>query len=145
MAPPESIKASHESSPLLSFPSSTSHTSYSSFSSPHTSPSFYSKELDLEQAMSKNTNERRSKPMVLLGSAGLALLLICLCAFSSNVEAASVARSLIGLESQANKLMPRAVTSSYAYQRMLANSTSPFISPVSIECSLLTCFALCLI
>ncbi|SPO29368.1 related to Glucoamylase precursor [Ustilago trichophora] len=71
--------------------------------------------------MSKNTTERRSKPMVLLGSAGLALLLICFCAFSSNVEAASIARSLIGIENQASRLMPRAVTSSYAYQRMLAN------------------------
>ncbi len=36
--------------------------------------------------------------MALLGSAGLCLVLLCLCAFSSNADAASVARSLIGLE-----------------------------------------------
>ncbi|KAJ1023228.1 hypothetical protein NDA16_003381 [Ustilago loliicola] len=71
--------------------------------------------------MTKTTYERRSKPMVLLGSAGLALLLICLCAFSSNADAASVARSLIGLDKETRRLEPRAVTSSYAYQRMIAN------------------------
>ncbi|EST04645.1 Glycoside hydrolase family 15 [Kalmanozyma brasiliensis GHG001] len=67
------------------------------------------------------TSERRSKPIALLGSAGLCLVLLCLCAFSTNADAASVARSLIGLEKAASRLMPRAVTSSYAYQRMIAN------------------------
>ncbi|SNX85663.1 related to Glucoamylase precursor [Melanopsichium pennsylvanicum] len=108
-----SIKATHEST-LLN-PSSLNnhpHSGYATFAN--------SKQVDLE-AMTKNSTERQSRPLVLLGSAGLALLLICLCAFSSNAEAASVARSLIGLESQTSRLMPRAVTSSYAYQRMLAN------------------------
>ncbi|PWY96881.1 hypothetical protein BCV70DRAFT_209036 [Testicularia cyperi] len=80
-------------------------------------------DCDLE-AMSKTAtfNQRRSKPMVLLGSAGLALLLICLCAFSTNAGAASVARSLIGLENEhGNKLEKRATTTSYSYQRMLGN------------------------
>ncbi|SAM84642.1 related to Glucoamylase precursor [Ustilago bromivora] len=113
----ESIKASHESSPLISVSSSEpSFSRYLSFTSIPSQKSL----LDLE-AMTKNTSERRSKPMVLLGSAGLALLLICLCAFSSNANAASVARSLIGLDKEANRLESRAVSSSYAYQRMIAN------------------------
>lgn len=112
MESPKSIKACHESSPLV--PSSTNHAPSQYFTLlPETL------NLDLE-AMTKST-ERRSKPMVLLGSAGIALLLICLCAFSSNANAASVARSLIGLDKETKHLEPRAVSSSYAYQRMIAN------------------------
>ncbi|KAN0061885.1 hypothetical protein ACQY0O_005879 [Thecaphora frezii] len=70
------------------------------------------------EAMVSLVNKRCSKPLMLLGSAGITLLLICLCAFSSHTEAASISRSLIGLKQELSK---RTVTVSYAYNRMLGN------------------------
>lgn len=104
MARLESIRAGRESSPLL--PSSSSHKPLSYLSTHDTDP----------EKMSPVS--RRTKPIALLGSAGLCLLLVCLCAFSSNAHAASIARSLIGIHSH---LEPRAVSANYAYQRMIAN------------------------
>ncbi len=119
MVSPTSIKEHHESSPLLSRSSSNYSSGYLSLPLNPSHLTLASHEsVDLE-AMSKT--QTRSKPIVLLGSAGLALLLICLCAFSTNADAASVARSLIGLEQNAGRLEPRATTSNYSYQRMIAN------------------------
>ncbi|SPO38785.1 related to Glucoamylase precursor [Pseudozyma flocculosa] len=64
------------------------------------------------------SKRRASKPFVLLGSAGLALILVVLCAFSGNAEAASISRSLLGLKQELSK---RTTTVSYAYNRMIAN------------------------
>lgn len=126
MGSANSIKASHESSPLLST-SISDHAASGYHSFPcHLSTArcriswLITKKHDLE-AMSTSSSKRQLRPMALLGSAGLALLLICICAFSSNAQAASVARSLIGLENRVSRFAPRTVTTSYAYQRMLAN------------------------
>ncbi|KAJ9474248.1 Glucoamylase, intracellular sporulation-specific [Pseudozyma hubeiensis] len=104
MARLESIRAGRESSLLLPSLSSNKPSSYLS-----------TQDTDLEKMAPAS---RRTKPIALLGSAGLCLLLVCLCAFSSNADAASIARSLIGLDSH---LEPRAVSANYAYQRMIAN------------------------
>ncbi|CDR99705.1 related to Glucoamylase precursor [Sporisorium scitamineum] len=105
----ESLKARHASTPLLSSVSSNNTPCYSSSD-------------DVEQ-MTKlsSASQRRSKPIALLGSAGLCLLLVCLCAFSTNADAAAIARTLIGLDGGSATLAPRAVSPSYAYQRMIAN------------------------
>ncbi|SJX64326.1 related to Glucoamylase precursor [Sporisorium reilianum f. sp. reilianum] len=108
----ESIKASHESTPLL-IPTPPNHTPLRSYSS-------FPDDIEKMTKTSATSPPRRSKPIALLGSAGLCLLLICLCAFSSNASAAAIARSLIGLDTP-NHLAPRAVSASYAYQRMVAN------------------------
>ncbi|TKY89716.1 hypothetical protein EX895_001501 [Sporisorium graminicola] len=109
----KSIKPRPESVPLLFSASSNKTPCYSSSSD------------DIEKMAKTSavpTTQRRSKPIALLGSAGLCLLLICLCAFSTNADAAAIARSLIGLDSSsAAHLTPRAVSSSYAYQRMISN------------------------
>lgn len=108
----ESIKAPDESSPLLSFTSS------------NNTPNYTSPSDDIEKMTKTSTQRRSSKPIAMLGSAGLCLLLICLCAFSTHASAAAIARSLIGLDHSSPTGAPlerRAVSASYAYQRMIAN------------------------
>lgn len=122
MAALKSVKIDHESSRLLSSPS-TQPAPYNSLHQKTSRPSthFKSKDLDLKAMFETTSYQRGSKPFVLFSSAGLALLFIGLCAFSADADAASVARTLIGLDNQAGRLEPRTTTSSYAYQRMLAN------------------------
>ena len=94
---------------------------YGTFSSSPSSPPTPHLDLDLEAMVAlAPSSKRRSKPLLLISSAGLALVLLCLCAFSSNAEAASIARSAIGLDKRSD-VEKRATTVSYSYNRMLGN------------------------
>lgn len=110
----ESKRAATESTPLLC----STHASHKCASYP-----WLAQGTDSED-MTRSTESRVARIRIaLLSSGGLCLLLIWFCALSSNVDAAWIVKLVIGQQSsaRASHLASRSVSSTYAYQRMLAN------------------------